>query len=136
MDPAPRSELDEATDRLYAGSRACVRALHDAMLELTHALGDDVRPRPAPDRIEVLRGSVFLDLSPGPSDSLRIGLYYTGDVPSDERLLPNEGPTGDEAAGSGPGQPASHCVQLDWDAMDQDVIALEPLIEAAYDQHA
>lgn len=129
MEPGTRSELEEASDRLYAGSRASVRALHDAVLELTHALGEDAQPRPAADRIEVLRGSVFLDLRPGPEDSLLLGLYYPGDIPADDRLNP-AGAQADAAVG-GP----SHWVQLDWDAMDQDVIALEPLIEAAYAQH-
>ncbi len=131
MEPGSRRELDLATEALYAGSRASVRALHDAMLELTHALGDDVRLRPGADRIEVLRGSVFLDLRPGPQDSLRLGLYYTGDVPADDRLRPAH-PRPQAAGAAGP----SHWARLDWDAMDQDVIALEPLIEAAYDQHA
>lgn len=128
MEPGSR-ELDEAIDLLYAGSRASVRALHDAMVELTHALGEDVGLRPAAGRIEVVRGSVFLDLRPGPEDSLRLGLYYTADVPGDDRLTPASSETD-----PGAGRP-SHWARLDWDAMDQDVIALEPLIEAAYDQH-
>lgn len=122
MDPDAIRALNDAADRLYAGSRAPVRALHDAVLELTRALGDDVTVRVGSGRVEVLRRTVFLDLAPGPDDTLRVGVHYR-----------------DDAAGDVPdvldAEPA-HVVHLDWDALDQDVIALEPLIETAYDQHA
>lgn len=117
-------EVDRATDELFSGVNAPLRPLFDAIFELTHALGDDVRAEPADGYVALVRRTPFLALAPGPDVTLRIGLVYRGALPADARLEPADGFAG-----------ATHWVHLDDDALDTDVIALEPLVEAAYEQH-
>jgi uncharacterized protein DUF5655 len=116
--------VDRAADTLFSGENAPLRPLFDAIFELTHALGDDVSAVPEDGYMALVRRTPFLALAPGPDVTLRVGLVYAGRLPTHERLEPADGFAG-----------ATHWLHLDADALDTDIIALEPLVEAAYEQH-
>ena len=59
--------------------------------------------------------------APGPRGTLRIGLRYRGEAPTDERLSPAKGFA-----------QATHWLHLPADARQADVDSLAPLVAAAY----
>lgn len=117
-------DVAEATDALYRGEKAPLRPLHDAIVEMTHALGEDIEAQPRASYIPLVRRTQFLALAPGPRGTLRLGLRFRNDLPSDERLRPAKGFA-----------QATHYVLVSPDSLDADLLTLKPLIAAAYDQN-
>lgn len=116
--------LDEAVDALYSGPKASLRPLHDAIVEMTHALGEDVEAQPRATYIPLVRRTQFLALAPGPRGTLRVGLRFRGEVPVDDRLAPAKGFA-----------QATHWLHVGPDWLDAELLTLEPLIATAYDQN-
>lgn len=116
--------LEEATAALYSGANADLRPLHDAVVEMTHSLGEDIEAQVRSSYIPLVRRTQFLALAPGPRHTLRVGLRFKGAVPDDDRLTPAKGFA-----------QATHVVLVAADVLDADLISLEPLIATAYDQN-
>lgn len=116
--------VEEATDSLYSGAKAHLRPLHDAIVEMTHALGEDIEAQARGAYIPLVRRTQFLALAPGPRDTLRVGFRFCGQVPDDDRL----GVARSFAE-------ATHWLHVEPDALDADLLTLEPLIATAYDQN-
>ena len=119
-----RPDVDGYTDALYAGKKAHLRPIHDAVVTLAEGLGDDthargarhLHPRGAADPVR--RGG------PGPKDTVRVGFRFRGTPPEDERLSPAKGFA-----------QATHWLHLPSDVDEDDLRSLEPLLEAAYLQN-
>ena len=126
---------DTGTDDLYPAEDAGLRAVHDAVVMIAEGLGEDTRRVAASTGgasgdgatepwVRVARGTEFAAVGPGPDGTVRVGLAYPGGAPDDERLSP--------ARGFGA---ATHCLDLPADCDEDDIRALEPLLEAAYLQN-
>ena len=119
-----RPDVDAYTDALYAGSKAHLRPIHDAIMTLAEGLGDDARSEGRGTYIPVVRVTQFVAVAPGPRDTVRVGFRFRASPPDDERLAPAKGFA-----------QATHWLHLAADADDDDVRSLEPLLEAAYLQN-
>lgn len=120
---APPS-VEGYTDALYAGSRASLRPLHDAVMAAALGLGHDVEAQGRGGYIPVVRRTQFAAVAPGPRGTLRVGLRFRDDVPDHDRLEPAKGFA-----------QATHWVQLAGDTDPREVGWLVPLLAAAYDQN-
>lgn len=122
-----RPSTDGYADALYSGAKAPLRPLHDAVVELALAQGDDAEAQGRSTYIPVVRKSQFAAVAPGPRGTLRVGLRYRGPVPDDDRLEPARGFA-----------QATHWVHLpsdtDPNGPDQ-LVWLEPLLAEAYRQN-
>lgn len=117
-------DVEASTATLYGGTKAHLRPLHDAIVEMTHALGPDVEAQPRGTYIPLVRRTQFLALAPGPRDTLRVGFRFRGEVPHDDRLRPAKSFA-----------QATHWVHVDADWLDAELLTLEPLIATAYEQN-
>ena len=116
--------LEESTAALYSGKKAALRPLHDRVLAMALACGEDAEAQARGTYIPVVRGSQFAAIAPGPCGTLRVGLRFRDAPPATPGLEPAKGFA-----------QASHWVHLETDASDEDVAALEPLLAAAYAQN-
>lgn len=120
--------LDEHVDALYRGPHETLRPLHEAIVEMTHALGDDIEAQPRASYVALVRRAQapaeFLALAPGSDGTLRVGLRFRGEVPDDHRLAPATGFA-----------QATHSLHVSPDWLDAELLTLEPLIATAYDQN-
>ena len=116
--------VEEYADALYAGSKASLRPLHDAVVALALAQGEDTSVQGRGGYAPVVRRTQFVAVAPGPRGTLRIGFRFRDAVPEDERLSPAKGFA-----------QATHWLHLEADADDNDVRSLEPLLEVAYAQN-
>lgn len=112
------------TDALYSGAKADLRPLHDAVIALALALGDDVEVQGRATYLPVVRHRQMMAVAPGPRRTLRVGLRYGADAPDDPRLSPATGFA-----------QATHWVHLPVDTPVAEVDALAPLLRQAYDQN-
>jgi Domain of unknown function (DUF5655) len=119
-----RPSVDEYADGLYAGAKAPLRPLHDAVVELATGLGSDAAVEGRATYAPIVRRTQFAAVAPGPGGTLRVGLRYRDKVPDDPRLEPAKGFA-----------QATHWLHLDADTGEDDVRSLEPLLRAAYEQN-
>lgn len=119
-----RPDVDAYTDALYSGSKAHLRPIHDAIMTLAEALGEDVSREGRGTYIPVVRKTQFVAVAPGPRGTVRVGFRFRGAAPEDERLSPAKGFA-----------QATHWLHLAADADEDDLRSLEPLLEAAYRQN-
>ncbi|WP_168581270.1 DUF5655 domain-containing protein [Gephyromycinifex aptenodytis] len=128
MDEAAR-DVELATDKLYADAEEHLRPLHDAIIELAHALtdDDDITTVPGQAAIVLARdGAPFAALRPGAERKLEVGLRYPCGPPA----LPEN-----VVVSSSDGFAATtHRLHLPTDAMDDDIRDIVPWLAAAYDQ--
>ena len=127
-------DVDSGAEDLYPAEDAGLRAVHDAVVMLAEGLGEDTQRLAASGEaavegvpepwVRVARRTEFAAVGPGPDGTVRVGLAFPGEAPDDERLSP--------ATGFGA---ATHCLDLPADCDEDDIRALEPLLEAAYLQH-
>ncbi|MFC8500792.1 hypothetical protein ACFUC1_00430 [Pedococcus sp. NPDC057267] len=133
-------DLDPGTDGLYPADDTGLRSVHDAVVMLAEGLGEDTRrvaarsgeavvdgaadDGAAEPWVKVARRTEFAAVGPGPDGTVRVGLVFAGEVPDDERLAP--------ATGFGA---STHHLDLPADCDEDDIRALEPLLEAAYLQN-
>ena len=119
-----RPSTEGYADTLYSGAKAPLRPLHDAVVRLALAQGDDAEAQGRGTYIPVVRKSQFAAVAPGPRGTLRVGLRYRGSVPDERRLEPAKGFA-----------QATHWVHLPGDTDPDDVDWLEPLLGEAYRQN-
>lgn len=111
---------DEFADQMYAGKKAHLRPIHDAVVALAASQGPDARVEGRATYTPIVRKRQFCAVGPGPRSTVRVGLRYR-DAPADERLSPAKGFA-----------QATHWIHLDADA---DVDALAGLLRLAYEQN-
>ncbi len=119
-----RPDVDGYADQVYAGAKAGLRPLHEAVVAAARCLGDDVEPQGRSTYIPLVRKTQFAAIAPGPRGTLRIGFRYRTAVPDDPRLAPAKGFA-----------QATHWIHLAPDSDDEDVRSIESLLAAAYDQN-
>jgi hypothetical protein len=119
-----RPDVDGYTDALYAGKKAHLRPIHDAVVTLAEGLGDDTQREGRGTYIPVVRRTQFVAVAPGPKDTVRVGFRFRETPPDDERLAPAKGFA-----------QATHWLHLPSDVDEDDLRSLEPLLEAAYLQN-
>lgn len=96
-DDDPESYLRSAqvyVDSMYAGKKAALRPIFDALMEAGHALGKDVRACPCATIVPLYRKHVFAQIKPTTNTRVDLGLCLRGVKPT-KRLLD----TGGEAKG-------------------------------------
>ncbi len=77
-------------DRMYAGPRAPLRPLHDALISLARNLGSDVRICPCTTMVPLYRLHVFAQIRPASSRRIDLGLALA-EEPFTSRLLDTGG---------------------------------------------
>jgi hypothetical protein len=117
-----RPTVSEYLDRQYAGPKAALRPIYDALAAMIERLGDDVTVEGRGGYTPFVRGRQFAAIAAATRDRVDLGLRFT-DAPGSARLQPS----------SGPGQ-ATHKLSLR-DAVDVDDEVLG-LLHAAYEQNA
>lgn len=81
---------DDAVDAVYAGDKAGLRPIHDALMVAIHAFGGDVELAPKKGYVSLRRNKQFALIQPSTKTRVDLGLQLKG-VPPEGRL---------EAAGS------------------------------------
>lgn len=79
-------------EALYAGAKAGLRPLHEALVALALELGDDVRVCPCKTMVPLYREHVFAQIKPSTRTRVDLGLALKGvgeEIP--ERLVPTGG---------------------------------------------
>jgi hypothetical protein len=77
-------------EALFAGNKAGLRPLYDALLEIGLALGSDVKACPCKTMVPLYRRHVFAQIKPATRTRIDLGLYLQ-DTPFDDRLLDTGG---------------------------------------------
>lgn len=84
--PAPASPIDV----LYAGRKAGLRPIHDALMQAVNAFGADVEVAPKTGYLSLRRRKQFAMIQPSSTRRIDIGLILPG-VPAGGRLEPASG---------------------------------------------
>ena len=114
--------VSEYLDRQYAGAKAGLRPVYEALAAAIAELGDDVTVEGRGSYIPFVRGRQFAAIAASTRDRVDLGLRFS-DPPQAARLQP----------GGGPGQ-ATHKISLrSVQEVDADV---ECLLGVAYEQNA
>jgi predicted transport protein len=114
--------VSEYVDRQYAGAKAALRPVYEALAAAITELGDDVSVEGRGTYIPFVRGRQFAAVAAAARDRVDLGLRFT-DPPASARLRP----------GGGPGQ-ATHTVSLR--AVEEVDDEVRHLLGAAYEQNA
>ncbi len=69
---------DGWVEAMYAGPKAALRPLHDALLAACRALGDDVKACPCRTIVPLYRSHVFAEIKPAARDRVDLGLALKG----------------------------------------------------------
>ena len=77
-------------EQMYAGTRALLRPLHDALIELGRNLGSDVRICPCTTMVPLYRRHVFAQIKPATNKRIDLGLALAAE-PFTARLLDTGG---------------------------------------------
>jgi hypothetical protein len=77
-------------DNMYAGARAHLRPIHDALVALARQLGDDVRICPCQTIVPLYRRHVFAEIKPATNKRIDLG-FALEDEPFTARLLDTGG---------------------------------------------
>jgi hypothetical protein len=117
-----RPTVSEYIDRQYAGPKAALRPIYDALAIVIGQLGEDVIVEGRGTYTPFVRGRQFAAIAAAARDRVDLGLRFS-DPPQAARLQP----------GGGPGQ-ATHKVSLrDVSEVDAEVVQL---LRVAYEQNA
>lgn len=112
---------EEHIDRQYAGPKASLRPIFDALRTALEACGDDVVMEGRNSYVPFVRRRQFAAIAAATRTRVDVGLRFT-DAPASHRLR----------AGSAPGQ-ATH--KLSVDSVDDVDDEVRRLLQAAYDQN-
>lgn len=116
---------EQFADALFVGAKAALRPLHDAVVRVAAAQGEDAEVQGRGTYTPIVRETQFAAVAPGPRGTLRVGLRYRATPPTDERLAPAKGFA-----------QATHWVHVPGDADPQEAAeGLADLLAAAYAQN-
>ena len=87
-DEAPAG--DELVATMYAGSKAAIRPLHEAVVNAVRSFGGDVEIAPKKAYVSLRRRKQFATVGPGSAGRLEVGLNLP-DREADRRLEPTSG---------------------------------------------
>jgi hypothetical protein len=87
--PAPANAV-EARDELYAGKKAALKPVHDALIAAINAFGTDIEQIPKKGYISVRRAKQFAMIQPSTLTRIDVGLILRGHEATD-RLEPAKG---------------------------------------------
>lgn len=79
-------------DEMYAGPKAALRPIHDALVDIGRSLGEDVKVSPATTIVPLYRKHVFAEIKPSTQTRIDLGLALKkaeGSLP--ERLIDTGG---------------------------------------------
>lgn len=79
---APPPEGDALVDALFAGKKAALRPLFDALMADVHRLGTDVEVAPKKTYVSLRRSKQFALVQPSTADRLDLGLNLKGVAPT------------------------------------------------------
>jgi len=117
-----RPSAAEYVDNQYAGAKAALRPVYDALAAAITGFGDDVSIEGRDSYTPFVRGRQFAAVAAATRDRVDVGLRFT-DPPDSPRLQPS----------AGPGQ-ATHKLSLRSPAEVDDEV--RGLLHAAYEQNA
>ena len=117
-----RPTVSEYIDGQYAGAKAALRPIYDALAAMICELGDDVTVEGRGSYVPFVRGRQFAAIAAAARDRVDLGLRFT-DPPDAARLQP----------ASGPGQ-STHKISLRSEDEVDDVVRY--LLHVAYEQNA
>lgn len=80
-------EGDDLVAAQYAGAKAALRPIHDAIVAAVTAFGPDVEIAPKKTSVSLRRSKQFALIEPASAKRVQLGIQLTGDAPTD-RLLP------------------------------------------------
>ncbi len=90
-DPAVGSAPDaDPASALYAGKKAALRPLHDALINVVMAFGDDIGLAPKKGYLSLRRRKQFAMIQPSGAGRIDVGLILP-DLPAGQRLEPATG---------------------------------------------
>lgn len=81
--PAP--DGGDPTDALYSGRKAALRPLHDTLMKVINAFGDDIDIAPKKGYLSLRRRKQFAMIQPSTASRVDIGLILNG-LPRNDRL--------------------------------------------------
>lgn len=81
---------DDPISAHYAGRKAHLRPIHDAIMERVNALGDDVEVAPKKTYVSLRRSKQFACVGPATNSAIELGLNMRGH-PTTARLLEGKG---------------------------------------------
>jgi hypothetical protein len=122
-DTAPAAVAADPADAWYAGPKAALRPLHDALIARIGTFGA-VEAAPKKTYVSLRRAKQFATVGPGPKGQLEVGLNLRGDVP----------PAGDRLVALPAGGMCTHRVRIASEAgIDDELLRL---LRAAWDSSA
>jgi hypothetical protein len=80
--PAPANAV-EALDVLYAGKKAPLRPVHDALIAAINAFGNDIEHIPKKGYLSLRRAKQFAMIQPSTVNRIDVGLILRGQGPTD-----------------------------------------------------
>jgi Domain of unknown function (DUF5655)/Domain of unknown function (DUF4287) len=86
----PAQDGGDPTDALYSGRKAALRPLHDTLMKVINAFGDDIDIAPKKRYLSLRRRKQFAMIQPSTASRLDVGLIAKG-LPANERLEPTAG---------------------------------------------
>jgi hypothetical protein len=81
----PPVQDGDPTDALYSGRKAALRPLHDTLMKIVNAFGDDIDIAPKRGYLSLRRRKQFAMIQPSTAGRVDIGLILKG-LPANERL--------------------------------------------------
>lgn len=93
VDDTPQTYLAACAgyvERMYAGSKAGLRPLHDALVRLAKEIGDEVKVCPCHSIVPLYRHHVFAEIRPASNKRIDLG-FALDDEPFTSRLLDTGG---------------------------------------------
>ena len=92
-DDSPASYLAACpgyVDAMYAGAKAALRPLHDALVRLAKEIGEEVKVCPCQTMVPLYRHHVFAEIKPASNKRIDLG-FALGDEPFTSRLVDTGG---------------------------------------------
>lgn len=79
---APERGSDELVDTQYAGPKAALRPIYDALIALVRKFGDDVEIAPKKAYVSLRRAKQFALIQPTTATRIDVGINLKGDAPT------------------------------------------------------
>jgi hypothetical protein len=81
------TEDDDLVDAQYAGTKAALRSVYDALVAAVRAFGDDVEVAPKRTAVSLRRSKQFAVIEPASAKRVQVGINLKGTPPTSRLLL-------------------------------------------------